>query len=257
MNHNPNKPTYQIDSNIDYNQEGDEEEGEDMNREMEDQNIEDNQDENNIEGNQPEEEIEDNNYDDNPNNYEMDNEEQGEEEVYEDNNRNISLKNSSLNKNREEFIEKFQSHHSSNKVTQQDIPRKRWDCLYTQSKLQRMKIDNARSKKMEEKERQFYTECTFSPKLNKNYPLGKLFYNTPEGNEKEKENMSYPDIVQRMSTWAKRKNKKIEKMKKTKTKKEFEECNFSPETVIKIFFIFNRILEIFLILLIFIMKQQE
>lgn len=210
-----NRQTYQIDSNNDNNQNNQNENADEQGEEYEGENNENN--EINYEEQNPDDQ----------------NQEEGEYEE-QNNNEDNQMTENSLNQNREQFIEKFQGQHNTTK-TGQNMPKKRWDYLYTQSKLQKMKIDNERKNKLEEREKEIIAECTFSPKLNKNYNFRKDIYNLQDPDDANKDFV--PNIAVRQSTWNEKKRKKIDDLKKTKNNKELEECYFAPETVRNIFII--------------------
>lgn len=147
-----------------------------------------------------------------------------------------------LNQNREEFLEKFQGKRTNKEKHEHIPPKKRWDYLYSQSKLQRMKFDGKRQKKIKEKETEIFAECTFAPKINKNKLSNKETIGRKDLLTQELENA--PDsYARKQNAWAQKRKEKIETMKKNKTNKEFDECFFTPAIVnFTLFYFYFRIL---------------
>ena len=135
-----------------------------------------------------------------------------------------------MNQNRAEFLEKFQEKHNNSKLYEHS-QKGRWNSLYNQSKLRKMKEDEYRKKQIEKREKELYSECTFSPVLNKNSKYTKNNYLMTYQSAPEKNNYNYqPDITMRQNTWAQKKILHIEALKQNETNKELEQCFFKPET---------------------------
>ena len=135
----------------------------------------------------------------------------------------------SMNQNRAEFLEKFQEKHNSK--LSENFNKGRWNSLYNQSKLRKMKEEEYRKKQIEKREKELYSECTFSPVLNKNSKYSKHNYLMTYQSAPEKNNYNYqPDITTRQNTWVQKKILHIEALKQNETNKELEQCFFKPET---------------------------
>ena len=149
-------------------------------------------------------------------------------------NQSVNSNSVSLNQNRAEFLEKFQEKYNNSK-SYQNGKKGRWNYLYNQSKLRKMKEEEYRKKQIEKREKDLFAECTFNPILNKNTKYNNNKYLiTYQGNspDQNKSNSQYiPDISTRQNTWIQKKALRIEALKQFETNKELEECCFKPETV--------------------------
>lgn len=136
----------------------------------------------------------------------------------------------SLQRNRAEFLEKFQEKHNNSKLYKKS-QNGRWNSLYNQSKLRRMKEEEYRKKQLAKREKELYSECTFTPVLNKNSKYAKRNYLLTYQNSPEKNKSNYqPDITERHSNWTQKKILRIEALKQSEMNKELEQCCFAPQT---------------------------
>lgn len=143
---------------------------------------------------------------------------------------NVNSNSISLQRNRAEFLEKFQEKHNNSKLYEK-MQNGRWNSLYNQSKLRRMKEEEYRKKQLAKREKELYSECTFTPVLNKNSKYAKHNYLLTYQNSPEKNKSNYqPDITERHSNWTQRKILRIEALKQSETNKELEQCCFIPQT---------------------------
>ena len=72
----------------------------------------------------------------------------------------INSNSISMNQNRAEFLEKFQEKHNSK--LSENCNKGRWNSLYNQSKLRKMKEEEYRKKQIEKREKDLYSENTFN-----------------------------------------------------------------------------------------------
>ena len=143
---------------------------------------------------------------------------------------NVNSNSISLQRNRAEFLEKFQEKHNNSKLYEK-MQNGRWNSLYNQSKLRRMKEEEYRKKQLAKREKELYSECTFTPVLNKNSKYAKRNYLLTYQNSPEKNKSNYqPDITERHSNWTQKKILRIEALKQSETNKELEQCCFIPQT---------------------------
>ena len=131
----------------------------------------------------------------------------------------------SINQNRVDFIEKFQEKHSVSKSNLEETGR--WNMLYNQSKLKKMKEEQYRQKELAKRNEEMLAECTFNPNIYKNNYLAT--YQTENTVPSKRKDL--PDISIRNEAWADRKKMHLEKIKQSKNNLELEQCVFKPELV--------------------------
>jgi hypothetical protein len=160
----------------------------------------------------------------------------------------MSQNTSSILQNRSEFIEQFQREHnySSNRsfsgigIDVNSNPLKeRWNYLHDLNKLKLAKLEEQRKIQKLKDEENLYSECTFSPKLNKSYNYGHYSVNTSnmpnnnnnpdQTNNANNNSINYTDYLTRQNLFMERKKKNIEDIKKAQNDKNMEQCFFTPE----------------------------
>ena len=123
-----------------------------------------------------------------------------------------------LEKSRSEFIEKFNE--------------KRWNLLYNQGKVQKLKEETYRKQELEKRTKTEENECTFSPKLISKYKpksKSKLYDN-------ENDNQII-DLLNRQKNWLQQRDLHLEGFKEEINNKNTEECHFKPKIVKKYIFL--------------------
>lgn len=135
--------------------------------------------------------------------------------------------NNDENSSEEKGLNKGKNDNEASVAESEEGSQKRWEYLYSQSKIQKMKVDSVRQQKFKEKEQEMFAECTFAPKINKRNPFAKK----DDEEENSKENNHIPSVIKRTSDWAKKRNKKIETLKLNRHDKDLDECVFEPEIV--------------------------
>lgn len=144
---------------------------------------------------------------------------------------NLSSNSIVLNtQNRSEFIDRFKQNHNERRNEHNSINyhQNRWDYLHDLNKLQQLKLEEQRQKIYNERETNIFTECTFTPKLNKsvNYYGGSI----PTSNNNRLETEPYSGgLLNRQETWNQKKFLHIETLKQNKNTKELDQCFFRPE----------------------------
>ena len=115
----------------------------------------------------------------------------------------------------------------------------RYKHLYNLSKINKAKAEILRQKMKKQKEIEELAECSFIPKINKEYKYKevKLFNNKNSYSNKTKRreksedltDQIIQDLLKRQEEWVKKKSKKIEANKLIKKRKVKEELIFEPE----------------------------
>jgi hypothetical protein len=139
------------------------------------------------------------------------------------------------NKSRSEFIENFQETHSniSKNNTKSKELKGRWNLLYNHGKLLKKKTETYRQKELEKRNKEEVDECTFKPKINKNFQF-KIY---EQENQKTNGNINY--LLSRQKLFLTNKNSVVEQIRQEENEKEMEECKFVPKTVKFYIIIFN------------------
>ena len=132
-------------------------------------------------------------------------------------------------KSRSEFIEKFNKRNNSlNKRTTESNLNDRWNLLYNQGKVQKLKAETYRKQELEKRTKTEESECTFSPKF-----ISKYKY---KENSKNKNNESL-DLLNRQNNWLQQRDLHLEGFKEEMNYKNIKECHFEPKIVKIIFFL--------------------
>ena len=131
------------------------------------------------------------------------------------------------NKSRSEFIENFQETHSniSKNNTKSKELKGRWNLLYNHGKLLKKKTETYRQKELEKRNKEEIDECTFTPKINKNFQF-KIYEQ-----ENQKTNRNIKHLLNRQQLFLTNKNSVVEQIRQEEYEKEMEECKFVPKTV--------------------------
>ena len=131
------------------------------------------------------------------------------------------------NKSRSEFIENFQETHSNiskNQSKSKEI-KGRWNLLYNHGKLLKKKTETYRQKELEKRNKEEDDQCTFTPKINKNFQ----FKINEQENRKTNGNINY--LLTRQKLFLTNKSSVVEQIRQEENEKEMEECKFVPKTV--------------------------
>ena len=133
-------------------------------------------------------------------------------------------------KSRSEFIAKFQEKNKIN-IDNENIKKKgRWDLLYHQGKIMKMKEDKYREEMLELRNKEEFKECTVSPK--------KYTYYKTENRENpinKNKNNNIKNFIKRQNKWLEKRALSIEGLKERTNNKDTEECYFEPIMVKNIF----------------------
>ena len=134
-------------------------------------------------------------------------------------------------KSRSEFIAKFQEKNNINLDNEIIKQKGRWDLLYHQGKIMKMKGDKFREEMLELRNEKEFKECTFSPK--------KFTYYKTENKEnpidKYNKNNNINNFIKRQNKWLQKRALSIEGIKERTNNKDTEECYFEPIMVKNIF----------------------
>ena len=137
---------------------------------------------------------------------------------------------SNKNKSRSEFIAKFQEKNKIN-IDNENIKKKgRWDLLYHQGKIMKMKEDKYREEMLELRNKEEFKECTFSPKKYTYYKTENI-----ENPIKNYKNNNIKNFIKRQNKWLEKRALSIEGLKERTNNKDTEECYFEPIMVKNIF----------------------
>lgn len=142
----------------------------------------------------------------------------------------------------EEYVELFTGRNTDEEeitTTTND----RYKRLYNLSKLNKEKAENYRQKIKEQRDLEELAECSFAPKINKDFKYKKVrlfnsknyFSEKPKQKEKEREkgeeitDQIIQDLLKRQEEWVKKKNRKMEINKQIENNKAKEKLIFAPE----------------------------
>ena len=138
----------------------------------------------------------------------------------------------------EDYIELF----SGRNIEEEEVTivtNDRYKRLYNLSKLNKAKAENYRQKIMEQRDIEELAECSFAPKINKEYKYKKVtliknknsIMNKSKTREKREgiTDVIILDLLKRQDEWLKKKNKKIEINTLNAKKKIKKELIFAPE----------------------------
>lgn len=137
------------------------------------------------------------------------------------NNNNIfnssnSIKNSCINTTNNN------SHKRTSSLINNYTKQKRWERLYQLDKVQREKLKRSREIQDNYRNQHELDECTFSPQIyNKFFPNN---INSINNDKNDSEN-----FLLRQKVWNRKRNEKMESMKKENENKYYDECIFSPK----------------------------
>ena len=138
--------------------------------------------------------------------------------------------------NRSEFIEKFKQEHtpSSTRNIVTSNPNARWNYLHDLNRLKQAKLAEKREQQRIREQEKSFSECTFTPKLNKsvNYTANSARY-LPNNQNSSFNGVNIHteasiDLINRQEAWNQRKNTKLESMRQNISNKEIEQCYFTP-----------------------------
>ena len=135
--------------------------------------------------------------------------------------------------NRNEYLEEFKEKENSNKNSLNNTINnnnkiERWDYLYNLNKIKQEKLKEQIEEKKKKDEEDLISECTFTPKINKNTNFNNSFSLT-NYNYSRNEIYDNLDFVQRAKIWNNIKQNKINNLSKTINNIRMKECYFSPE----------------------------
>jgi hypothetical protein len=135
---------------------------------------------------------------------------------YNNNNINIIKNNNNNNNN---------NHKKTSSLIKNYTKQKRWERLYQLDKFQREKLKKNKEIQDNYRNEHELDECTFSPQIyNKNFSNNNSI-NINNNNEKyDSENFLF-----RQKVWNRKRNEKMESMKKENENKFYNECFFSPK----------------------------
>ena len=140
---------------------------------------------------------------------------------------NYLLKMSNKNQIRSEFIAKFLEKNKIN-IDNENIKKiGRWDLLYHQGKIMKIKEDKYREEMLKKRNEKEFKECTFSPK--------KFTYNKTENRIYKYKNNNIKNFIKRQNKWLEKRALSIEGIKERTNNKDTEECYFEPIMVKNIF----------------------
>ena len=114
----------------------------------------------------------------------------------------------------------------------------RYKHLYNLNKINQAKAEIYRQKMMEKRDMEELAECSFAPKINKEYKYKPIkFYNKNSFSDKSKRkekneeitDQIIQDLLKRQEEWVNKKNKKIEKNKLLERSRVNNELIFAPE----------------------------
>lgn len=144
--------------------------------------------------------------------------------------RNMPTNSVILNtQNRTEFIDKFNQGKRNQQMLQlknERIYQGRWDYLHDLNKLKQLKIEEQRQKVQNEREESIYSECTFTPKLNRSATYNHMSHISGTNNQ---DSELVNGLLGRQEAWNLKKHLKIEGLKQKKTIDDGDQCYFKPE----------------------------
>ena len=137
----------------------------------------------------------------------------------------------------EDYLELFSGRNTEEEVT--TVTNDRYKRLYNLSKIKKAKDENYRQKVKEQRDMEELAECSFAPKINKDYKFKKVTLIKNKNSFIDKSKMRSKgeeitdqiilDLLKRQDEWVKKKNKKIEINKLKEKKKIKENLIFVPE----------------------------
>ena len=148
--------------------------------------------------------------------------------------RQFQSSNSSLLNNRNSYIDEFKRGISSEhfyiiKKNNNSTREKRWIKLYNLNKVRQNKLNKQIEEKRKKDDEDLISECTFSPKINKNISLNNSFSIINNDNSKNENFFSCLNLFQRQNVWNTKKQNKINSLSNSLIEKKMKECYFTPE----------------------------
>ena len=134
-----------------------------------------------------------------------------------------------------DYLDLFSGRNTDEEIT--TVTNDRYEKLYNLSKIKQAKAENLRQKIKEQRDIEELAECSFVPKINKEYKYKKveLIKNKNSFNEKSKlrneeiTDQIIQDLLKRQDEWVKKKNKKMEINKLKEKNRLKENLLFAPE----------------------------
>ena len=137
----------------------------------------------------------------------------------------------------EDYLELFSGRNTEEEIT--TATNDRYKRLYNLSKVNRAKAEDFRQKMKEQREMEELAECSFAPKINKEYKYKKVKFIKSKNSLNDKSKLKergeeitdqiIQDLLKRQDEWVKKKNKKMEINKLKETNKVKENLIFAPE----------------------------
>ncbi len=106
---------------------------------------------------------------------------------------------------------------------------KRWIKLYNLNKVRQNRLNKQIEEKRKKDDEDLISECTFSPKINKNLSLNHSFSIMNNNNSKNENFFHSLNLFQRQNAWNTKKQNKINFLSNSLIEKSMKECIFSPE----------------------------
>lgn len=139
----------------------------------------------------------------------------------------------------EDYLELFSGRNVEEEEEVTNTTNDRYKRLYNLSKLNKAKAENYRQKMQEQRDLEELAECSFAPKINKDYKYKKVKLNNNKHSFTEKikikekgeeiNDQILQDLLKRQDEWVKKKNKKMEINKQIEKNKAKEILVFAPE----------------------------
>lgn len=137
----------------------------------------------------------------------------------------------------EDYLELFSGRNTEEEIT--TATNDRYKRLYNLSKVNRAKAEDFRQKMKEQREMEELAECSFVPKINKEYKYKKVNFIKSKNSFIDKSKLKergeeitdqiIQDLLKRQDEWVKKKNKKMEINKLKETNRVKENLLFAPE----------------------------
>ena len=148
--------------------------------------------------------------------------------------RHFQNSNSSLLNNRKDYIGEFRRGISSEnfyilKKNNNSTREKRWIKLYNLNKVRQNKLNKQIEEKRKKDDEDLISECTFSPKINKNLSFNHSFSIMNNDNSKNDNFFHSLNLFQRQKAWDTKKQNKINYLSNSLIEKNMKECIFTPE----------------------------
>ena len=145
--------------------------------------------------------------------------------------RQFQSSNSSLLNNRNSYIDEFKRGISSEhfyiiKKNNNSTREKRWIKLYNLNKVRQNKLNKQIEEKRKKDDEDLISECTFSPKINKNLSFNHSFSIMNNDNSKNDNFFHSLNLFQRQNAWNTKKQNKINILSNSLIEKNMKECIF-------------------------------